>query len=120
MVSDADPVGITIGYKVVHGERPDLEAIPSDAPKEIVDNMIACWDGKRENRPSFQGKKIYVILSDADQPAIAVCFKVVAGERPDLEAIPSDVPKEIMDNMIVCWDGKMENRPSLQGMMRKI
>ena len=56
MISDADPVGITIGYKVVHGERPDLEAIPSDVPKEIVDNMIACWDGKRENRPLFQGK----------------------------------------------------------------
>ena len=55
-ISDGKQSPITIGYKVAHmGERPNLEAIPDDAPKEVVDIMIKCWDAEKTKRPLFQG-----------------------------------------------------------------
>ncbi|XP_072048608.1 uncharacterized protein [Amphiura filiformis] len=56
-----DSHSYTIGRKVENGERPDLDAIPSDAiPSDvrqgIINLMKKCWDGERNNRPQFQGK----------------------------------------------------------------
>ncbi|XP_072048680.1 uncharacterized protein [Amphiura filiformis] len=54
-----DSHSYTIGRKVEDGERPDLDAIPSNAipskvRQQIIDLMKKCWDGERNNRPQFQ------------------------------------------------------------------
>lgn len=38
---------------VMNGVRPDLEAIPADAPKELVKLMQGCWEHDPFDRPSF-------------------------------------------------------------------
>ena len=41
-------------YKVVHfKERPNINIIPADCPKELVSIMTKCWDQNPDNRPDF-------------------------------------------------------------------
>ena len=47
--------GITIGFNILQGERPDKGFILPGAPLAIVDIMTRCWDGERTKRPIFQG-----------------------------------------------------------------
>ena len=46
-----------IAVWVMRGHRPDLKAIPSDAPTELVDIIKKCWVGDPNERPNFRGNK---------------------------------------------------------------
>lgn len=39
---------------VREGNRPDMESVPEDSPKEIVSLMTRCWDGEPRKRPVFK------------------------------------------------------------------
>ncbi|XP_072029110.1 uncharacterized protein [Amphiura filiformis] len=43
-----------IALWVIQGHRPDLEAIPSEVPSELVDIIKKCWVGEPKQRPSFK------------------------------------------------------------------
>jgi len=43
---------------VMDGQRPLLDHIPRDLPKEIRSQIKSCWDQKCNKRPSFSGNKI--------------------------------------------------------------
>ncbi|XP_072017205.1 uncharacterized protein [Amphiura filiformis] len=45
---------------------------------------------------------------------------VISGERPDLDELPADVPEEITDIMIRCWDGDQTKRPNFQEIQQLI
>ncbi|XP_074055512.1 receptor-interacting serine/threonine-protein kinase 1 isoform X2 [Macrotis lagotis] len=38
---------------VGNGNRPNVEEIKENCPKEIINIMVCCWNGKPEERPSF-------------------------------------------------------------------
>jgi len=47
---------------VMGGERPSLDSIPRDVPKEMRSTIKACWDQKFNKRPSFRGNKIMLFI----------------------------------------------------------
>lgn len=46
-----------VGYKTVHGLRPDLEAVPPDCPVLLRQLMIRCWAPDPQERPDFTSIK---------------------------------------------------------------
>ena len=52
--SEVKPTLITVW--VEKGHRPNLDAIPSDAPAEITDIIQKCWVAEPTKRPVFKGK----------------------------------------------------------------
>lgn len=40
-------------FGIMHGNRPDIEEIIKECPKEIIDIMKQCWEQEVENRPTF-------------------------------------------------------------------
>ena len=46
-----------IAVWVVQGHRPALDAIPADAPRELIDIIKICWDDDPKARPNFQGTR---------------------------------------------------------------
>ena len=47
-----------IAVWVVQGHRPDLNAIPEDAPTALIDIIKVCWVDDPKARPTFKGKKM--------------------------------------------------------------
>ena len=41
---------------VGQGNRPTLDAIPADAPKELIDIITSCWVAEPAERLGFRGK----------------------------------------------------------------
>ncbi|XP_052553535.1 receptor-interacting serine/threonine-protein kinase 1 [Tympanuchus pallidicinctus] len=42
-----------IYFGIIRGNRPDVEEIIEECPKEIIDLMKQCWEQKAEDRPTF-------------------------------------------------------------------
>jgi len=48
---DEEPA--SVGMMTVHGQRPDMDAVPPDCPEDLVRLMVACWVPSPPERPSF-------------------------------------------------------------------
>lgn len=51
-----------IYFGIIRGNRPDVEEIIEECPKEIIDLMKQCWEQKAEDRPTFAGKALHGII----------------------------------------------------------
>lgn len=49
---DLEPVDVL--KSTSEGQRPDMEAVPPNTPKALVDLMEACWKHRPEQRPTFE------------------------------------------------------------------
>lgn len=45
------------------GNRPDVEDIIENCPKEIINIMKQCWEANPEVRPTFAGKGIICVCT---------------------------------------------------------
>ena len=52
-ITDANDALIAIW--VLQGHRPKLDAIPADAPSELIAIIKVCWDDDPNERPVFKG-----------------------------------------------------------------
>jgi serine/threonine protein kinase len=48
---DEEPCAV--GRLTVQGQRPDMEAVPPDCPRELYDLMVGCWASDPKTRPAF-------------------------------------------------------------------
>merc|ERR1719499_332618 len=58
----------SVALHVANGGRPDMEAIPPDCPKVLVELMMRCWSQEPSERPEFN-----VILEELD----SICANLV-------------------------------------------
>lgn len=55
-------------FRIASGERPDLNYIPPDAPKELIDLMKMCWAQDPSKRPNM--RQVVDTLAGRDPVAI--------------------------------------------------
>ncbi|XP_031445154.1 receptor-interacting serine/threonine-protein kinase 1 isoform X1 [Phasianus colchicus] len=48
-----------------------------------------------------------------------ICFGIIRGNRPNIEEIIEECPKEIIDLMKQCWEQKAEDRPTFAEVSKK-
>lgn len=44
---------VAVGKLITQGKRPDIEAVPPDCPKPLMDLMLQCWAQEPQDRPPF-------------------------------------------------------------------
>jgi len=57
----------SVGGLILKGQRPDLEAVPPDTPRELEALMVKCWDAVPSDRPDFPTilREIYRVVQNA-------------------------------------------------------
>lgn len=55
-----------VGFLVVQGRRPDLDAIPLDCPPELFNLMERCWSQEAKDRPPFS--EVCQVLASLNLP----------------------------------------------------
>jgi len=78
-VDSSDDAGEEIAKRILNGERPDLDLLDDDTPKDLVNLMERCWETDPEDRPTL--KEVIDELTRIEAMPPTKCRDVVTSAR---------------------------------------